>query len=481
MGKFIGRTEELKRLESTTGKGPTLIVMRGRRRIGKSRLVQEYAKSKRFLEFSGLAPTEHMTAQTQRDHFANQLIPQLKTPACTFNSWYDAFIFLSNQLTDEPTVIFFDEISWMAEGDSTFIPTLKVWWDTILQKYPHVQLILCSSVSTWVEKNIINSTALFGRISLTLTLEELTLQESYAFLQDLGFKGSDQDFFKVLSITGGVPWYLKQINPQLLADENIKDLCFTEGGILTQEFDRIFNDLYTGESEIYKKIVYTLAEGMKTYGDLRSHLGYGHGGFLSKYLENLCVAGFVTQHNSWSFKTSKQGKQSLFRLSDNYLRFYVKYVEPNLDKIKKKAYVDVSLDTLPGWQSMMGIHIENLLLKHRNMLLKALGIYPETIVADNPYIQKGTKQRKGCQIDYLIQLHSQTLIVCEFKFQSRTIGPEILKEMEEKIKHLAVPKGFGRAPALVHISDLADSVAESNYFYKTIDLRDWLTASRLTP
>ncbi len=474
MGKFIGRTEELKRLESSTGKGPRLIVIRGRRRIGKSRLVHEHAKNKRFLEFSGLAPTEHMTAQTQRDHFANQLIPQLKVPACTFNSWYDAFIFLSDQLTKEPTVIFFDEISWMADSDPTLIPTLKVWWDTVLQKHPHLQLILCSSVSTWVEKNIINSTALFGRISLALTLEELTLQESYAFLQDLGFKGSDQDVFKILSITGGVPWYLKQINPKVLVDENIKNLCFTEGGILTQEFDRIFNDLYTGETELYKKIVYALAEGMKTYGDLRSHLGYGHGGFLSKYLENLCVAGFVTQHNSWSFKTSKQGRQSLFRLSDNYLRFYVKYIEPNLGKIKKKAYADVSLDTLPGWQSMMGIHIENLLLKHRNILLKALDIYPETIVADNPYVQKGTKQRKGCQIDYLIQLRTQTLIVCEFKFQSRTIGPDIIKEMEEKIKHLAVPKGFGRAPALVHISDLADSVIESNYFYKTIDLRDWL-------
>jgi AAA+ ATPase superfamily predicted ATPase len=342
MDKFIGRIEELKRLENSTHTGPTLVVIRDRRRIGKSRLVQEYAKNKRFLEFSGLAPTENMTAQTQRDHFANQLITQLKIPACTFNNWYDAFQFLSNQLRGEPTVIFFDAVSWMADGDSTFIPKLKVWWDTSLQRNTNAQLILCSSVSTWVEKNIINSTALFGRISLTLTLEELTLKESYEFLKCLGFKGSDQDVFKLLSITGGVPWYLKQVSPKLLVDENIKNFCFTEGGILTQEFDQIFNDLYTGESELYKKIVYALAEGMKTYGDLRSQLGYGHGGFLRKYLENLCVAGFVTQHNSWSFKTQKQGRQSLFRLSDNYLRFYVKYIETNLNKIKKKAFTSMA-------------------------------------------------------------------------------------------------------------------------------------------
>jgi len=483
--KFIGRTKELKELEDSTQSGPSLIVIKGRRRIGKSRLVKEhakrrlgkeYAEGKTFLEFSGLASEEklELTAQDQRDHFSNQLVHQLKIPPCTFKNWYDAFIFLSSQLTNRPTIILFDEISWMAESDLTFIPKLKAWWDTSLQKYPNVQLILCSSVSTWVEKNIINSTALFGRISLPLTLDELSSQESNEFLKCMGFKGSAQDIFKILSVTGGVPWYLKHINPQSLADENIQRLCFTKNGLLTHEFDRIFNDLYKGENEIYKKIVYALADGMKTLSDLREVLGYEHGGFLSKYMKNLCTAGFVTQHNLWSFKTHKKGKQSLFRLSDNYLRFYIKYIEPNLEKIKQDGFSERSMDNLPGWQATMGIHIENLLLKNRSKLLKAIGIKPGDSLADNPYIQKSTKKHKGCQIDYLIQTYTNTLFICEFKIKRHQISPEIMDEMKEKIKRLDIPRGFGKAPVLVHMSDLAESIEESRYFYKTIDLRDWL-------
>ena len=74
MDNFIGRKAELKRLREIATIGPNLIVIRGRRRIGKSRLVQEYAKDKRFLEFSGLAPVDHIDAQAQRDYFANQLV-----------------------------------------------------------------------------------------------------------------------------------------------------------------------------------------------------------------------------------------------------------------------------------------------------------------------------------------------------------------------------------------------------------------------
>jgi AAA+ ATPase superfamily predicted ATPase len=473
MNKFIGRAAELKRLADHAKIGAGLIVIRGRRRIGKSRLVQEYAKTKRFLEFSGLVPTEEMSAQSQRDHFANRSVHQLKISPCTFHNWYDAFMCLSDQLTNKPTVIFFDEISWMADGDSTFIPKLKVWWDITLQKYPHVQLILCGSVSTWIETNIINSTGLFGRISLMMTLDELTLAESYEFLKQIGFKGSDQEVFKLLAVTGGVPWYLQQVNPQLLADANIMQLCFTEEGVLAKEFDRIFNDLYKGDSDIYKNIISALVHGMKTLSELRKELGYAHGGFLGKYVKNLCVAGFVTQHTPWSFKSHKQSKQSLYRLSDNYIRFYVKYMEPNWGKIRN-SYVHGIINNLPGWEVIFGLHVENLLLKNRPMLLKALQVQPASLVGDNPYIQRPTKKHKGCQIDYLIQTRENTLIICEFKFQRRPIGPEILDEMQEKMRRLSVPKGFGKAPVLVHISDLADSVVESGYFYGLIDLRDWL-------
>src|SRR5262249_8744 len=159
--------------------------------------------------------------------------------------WSDAFNYLTQHLTDKPTVILFDEISWMSTKDPTFVPLLKVWWDTTLQQYNNVMLVLCGSISTWIEENIINSTAFFGRISLQLELTELSLPECHQFLSHNGFKGSDYDLLTLLSVVGGVPWYLEQIDSHYTAQDNIQRLCFNNNGILVKEFDRIFYDLFS--------------------------------------------------------------------------------------------------------------------------------------------------------------------------------------------------------------------------------------------
>ncbi len=98
------------------------MVIRGRRRIGKSRLAAECAKGRLFLPFLGLAPQKTVSAQDQRDAFAYQLSRHFKLPTMTFSDWSDAFHALEHYLSNEPTVILFDEISWMGEEDPTFIP-----------------------------------------------------------------------------------------------------------------------------------------------------------------------------------------------------------------------------------------------------------------------------------------------------------------------------------------------------------------------
>ncbi len=190
MKKFIGRVAELKQLNDLSHAGrAVMVVIKGRRRIGKSRLASEFGKNKIFLKFTGLAPTDNINDQHQRDSFARQLASNFKLPPLTFLDWQDGFDHLSYNLKkDEPTVILFDEISWMGDKDPTFLSKLKAWWDLTLQEYSNVTLILCGSVSTWIEKNIISNTAFFGRISLNLNLDELSLKESYAFLKAIGLK-----------------------------------------------------------------------------------------------------------------------------------------------------------------------------------------------------------------------------------------------------------------------------------------------------
>lgn len=214
---------------------------------------------------------------------------------------------------------------------------------------------------------------------------------------------------------------------------------------------------------------------MKDLSHIRKALTYSKSGSLSNHLKILITCGFVSQYSHWSIKTGAAGRQSLYRLSDNYLRFYVKYIEPNYTKIQNNSYEDFNLTHLPGWEAMMGLQVENLILKNRNILLKMLGLDMSNIVSEGPYIQKSNKTRPGCQIDYLIQTHSKNLYICEFKFKKRELGTEIIESMQDKISRLKVPKGLGICPVLLHLSGVTHTVYEQKYFYRIIDIADFFS------
>ncbi len=293
-------------------------------------------------------------------------------------------------------------------------------------------------------------------------------------LRQRGIKASSYDFFKLLSITGGVPWYLEQILPHLTVDENIKRLAFEKEGLLTVEFDKTFHDLFKKKSSIYKQIIQTLSDGMKSLEEIRKILGYSRSGTLSTLMKSLIVSGFVSAYYTWTPKTGKEGRTYLYRLSDNYIRFFLKYIEPNLSKIEKNSYDSVPVSKLPGFETMLGFQLETLLLKNRSMILQAIGVHPIDIVADNPYRQGPSESHGGCQIDYLIQTQTQTLYLCEFKFSKREVGYEIIEEMEKKEKSLITPKGFAKVSVLFHLGGVVASVYESQHFFRIIDLNDFL-------
>lgn len=475
LDNFTGRGLELQKLKDLVSHpGPQLVVITGRRRVGKSRLIQEFASNQRFFSFSGLAPVEGVTDQTQRDAFGRQLAQLLNMPPMTFTDWSDAFYALSQSLPTEPTVILLDEISWMAAKDATFISKLKAWWDLEMPKHPNAILVCCGSVSTWIEKNIIQSTAFFGRISLTMHLTPLSISESAELLKARGFKGSAYEIYKILAVTGGIPWYLEQIQVAYMADKNIQRLCFEKDGLLTTEFDRIFHDLFNGAGDIYKKILHVLSAGMKTLSEIRQELGYANSGTLSKLMKHLKIAGFVSQHPQWSIATKKSGKQTLYRLCDSYTRFYLKYMEPIQLNISQNTYQGVNLDQLINWPSILGLQVENLLLENRPLLLSHLDISRADIIGDNPYLQRATVKKKGCQIDYLVQTRTNNLFVCEFKCARQEIGTEIMDEMREKINRLEMPRGIAAVPVLFHLGEVAESVYSQRYFYRIIDIGEWV-------
>lgn len=475
--KFIGRKEELKRLLALTQKSTSsFIVIKGRRRIGKSRLVDEFSKNFQFYyKFEGLAPNKNTTQATELNIFCKQIAKEFKLPKAQYDDWSDAFWAVGEQVKSGKILLFFDELSWMGSKDPLFLEKIKHFWDNKLSHNPQLIFIVCSSASSWIEKNLLSSTGFVGRISLTLKLEELSLYDCNAFWTT---HTSAFEKFKLLSVTGGIPKYLEEIHPKETAEENIKQLCFVDGGLLVKEYKRIFSDLFLRDSEFYRKIIHVLADGAKEQSEIETIVckeqNIKHMGRISEYLSELSEAGFIQRDYTWDLKTGIDSKLSQYRLKDNYLRFYVKYIEKNISKIERQAFHLKSLALLPSWNSIMGFQFENLVLNNRKAIHAILGIKPDEIVSENPFFQRKTSRTAGCQIDYLIQTTFGGLYICEIKFSKNSIGISIINEVETKFKKLKNPKGLSSRFVLIHVNGVDSSVMDSDFFYKVIDISELL-------
>lgn len=470
--KFYGRTTQLKLLDTYfEQRKSNFITLYGRRRVGKSFLIEKFSNNKTFYKFVGLTPDQGITGQDQRNSFAKQLseygLPEIQT-----EDWMDLFKLLALKVENSQAVILFDEISWMAQGDPTFLPKLKSAWDNLFKHKSQVLLIVCGSVSSWIEKNILNNTGFVGRVDHVMKLGPLSIQECNGFFE--GRSLSAYEKFKVLSITGGIPLYIDAFNFKDPFEQNIKRLCFTSGGLLLREFQVIFHDLFDKRAATYKNIVEALVTGPQDTKSIAKSIQWDPSGVLTDYLRDLETAGFISRDYIWHFKTAKLSKLSRYRLSDNYLRFYLRCLVKLKPQIESQHFDETASFDIPGWQSILGLQFENLVLQNRTEIWKALNLAVPDIIFDNPYFQHKNTKQLGCQIDYLIQTKFNTIFVCEVKFTTKKIGPEIIKEMQEKIKRLNMPKNFSCFPVLICIGEVSESVISSEFFTKIIQFEDIL-------
>lgn len=485
---FIGRQEEIKTLSKLLQKqSSSMVVIQGRRRIGKSRLIEEFARQQvlkeggkgcQFYHFSGFFPTADTTQESERNTFSKQIRQQTGLPEVRMDDWSDLFIYLNEKLQSGRIIVLFDEISWMGSKDPDFLAKLKNAWDIYFKKNPELILFLCGSASAWIEKNILSSTGFVGRISLRITLDELSLPECNQFWDRTGkLSGSNISAYeklKILSVTGGIPRYLEEIRPTVSAEENIKDLCFLKGGILVTEFKDIFSDLFSKRAPTYKNIITTLANGPLELKEIAQELKIEQSGFLSEHLDDLVKSGFITRDYTWDIKSTAVSRLSHFRLSDNYLRFYLKYIDKNMPSIEKNDFSFKSLASLPAWESIMGFQFENMVLKNRRLIKQSLNLSPDEVLSDNPFFQRKTARIPGCQIDYLIQTKFGGLYICEVKFSKNVITSSIIPEVQKKMDSLYYPKGYSCRPVLIHVNGVHEDVVDSGFFVNIIDFGEYL-------
>ena len=471
---FYGRKELIDELMTLWNKRvSSLITCRGRRRIGKSTLIERFAKQSgaRFIKIEGLKPRRGMGNAEQLANFAVQLAAQTGAEDTPPTNWLSAFVRLDREIFDKgKTVVLLDEVSWMGQYDITFSGTLKIAWDNYFKKHDRLVCVICGSVSTWIRDNIIEDGAFYGRRSMDLVVPELALDDCVRFWGKAAERVDRREILDVLSVTGGVPRYLEEVDPGATADENIRRLCFCPKSVLREDFDEMFTDVITRMPTFTALVLRTLLNGSRTAAEISQELSVGRNGHISEALSQLEESGLIRSEVGKNPRTGGDVRERRYRLSDNYSRFYLKYVEPVKDVIDGGSYAFGMLEALDGWESVKGLAFENLVINNARMILPLLGLGASLVTSLAPFRRNGTRNGKdGLQVDLLVQTRRSVCLV-EIKRQ-REIGREVIDEMVERVRRFPRPKDVSVRTALVYEGHLAPIVEADGYFDAVVPFR----------
>lgn len=429
MVKLIGRTSERQTLkEAFENDKSELIAVYGRRRVGKTFLIRQFFSKNIVFEVTGLF---NGNMKNQLHNFNKEIIKQttnevLKTPT----TWIDAFSILESYINSikgkNKKVIFIDEFPWIATSRSNFLMAFENFWNNYCSKREDLIVIICGSAASYmIQKIIRNKGGLHNRISRKIRLLPFNLHESNLFLKSRGINYTEYDTIQVYMTMGGVPHYLEKLQKGLSVAQNIDKLCFNKDGTLNNEFNQLYASLFN-DSERHLTIIRTLAKTNKgiTRNELLEKSGIPSGGDFTLKLDELIESGFVSEYAY--FQNKKQ--LTLYRLSDEYSKFYLKFIESNRNEGEGTWQ---RLSTSQTYITWSGFAFETLCLKHVYQIKKSLRI-------DAIYSTNSSWFNEIAQIDLLIDRDDNIINLCEIKFYNApfTIDKKYYLNLKNKISAL---------------------------------------------
>lgn len=431
--KVIGRTEEKAILHKALSSDEAeMISVIGRRRVGKTYLIRSVYEEHIVFEISGL---QNASTQDQLRNFANQLrkYSGSKTIIPTPKDWLDAFFILSDFLEQleakEKPVVFFDEVPWMATHKSGFLKGLSYFWNSWAVKQKIV-VVICGSAASWmIQKILRDKGGLHNRVTRRIRLQAFTLAETEAFLQSRGIRLEHYQLLQLYMAMGGIPHYLKEIEGGRSAMQNIDSICFGENGLLRDEFLNLYPALFK-HADYHIALIRALAKqpnGLPRQ-QLIKYAKISDSGRISKVLTELSESGFITAYQAFGKK--KKGK--IYRLTDEYSIFYLRFIEPNLSETQG---VWTSLSQGQAYKIWCGYAFENICLKHIPQIKKALGI-SGVYTRSTSFYKKGDDNSKGAQIDLLLDRNDRTINIVEIKFYDGifSISKDYAQKLRQKVQ-----------------------------------------------
>jgi AAA+ ATPase superfamily predicted ATPase len=249
---FIGRSEETARLRGAIeARAPKIALVYGRRRIGKTALIRQAIGRSPALIIEGL---ENQSTQAQIASFLDQASRQLRRKLPPVTSWQAALMELDKALAKRRMIIVLDEFQWLANYRQELVSTLKMVWETHLSRKPGRTLILCGSIASFMTTKVLNSSAFYGRVDLTIHLQGFRLAETARMLPKRGL----QEVLDAQCFTGGVPKYLELLSSGNSIAQSMNDEAFRANGYFVAEYERIFTSHFGWNAE-FQRLIRALA------------------------------------------------------------------------------------------------------------------------------------------------------------------------------------------------------------------------------
>lgn len=440
---FVERKDEMAILENAyNSQSSSFVAVYGRRRIGKTELINQFFHQKDSFLFS-LTGAYDATLEAHLDNFKDKIDSAFSVnSALDIKSWSEAFRLLRDEIKrmklkeGSKVSIFIDELPWLAKvkGDG-FKSALSLFWNDFASKRDDIMLVVCGSATSWIIDHIIEDRgSLANRVTAIIHLQSFTLKESHSFLLAHGYKNiSTKDLAEYYMVFGGVAHYLSLLNPKKSFIQNIQNIFFSQHGLLRTEYHRLFRSLFDNY-HIHETIINKLVKSWSgmSISELKKSKKLSSSSALNVALKELEVSGFIAKH----FKYGQKKRDTLYRVKDPFLFFFSKWVEgTSLSEIFQNKKYFMALYQSQKYKIWLGYAFENLCHNHIVELKETLGIGAVHTTSHYwRYVPKDETEQ-GTQIDLLLVRADGVINIIECKYSNSEfiIDKKYATNLENKV------------------------------------------------
>jgi len=320
---FVGRKSELESLTKNYNKNNfQLAVVYGRRRVGKTTLINEFCKNKRTIYFVAL----ETTAKENLEILSKQIISVISptAPLNSFLSFYEAVNYIFEYSKEERVVFVIDEYPYLAESDKSVSSILQAAIDKYQQE-SQLFLILCGSSMSFMENQVLGyKSPLYGRRTCQFKILPFNYYDCSAMLYNF----SDEDKIVLYGITGGIPEYVSRIDNSLSVAENAEELIFNPSGRLFEEPSNLLKQELK-MPQTYNGIITAIASGSSKLNEIATKTGI-ETSQCSNMLNTLISLELVKKEYPI---TEEKSRKTIYVLEDNLFKFWYRFVLPNISRI----------------------------------------------------------------------------------------------------------------------------------------------------